>query len=117
MSECTVHFGTAARVWLETNLPPGAKVALEAYAPFVNPQRFDVQGFMSMIDHPTQWYVDNGYQYVIFSQGMYGGFYLAPNQYPHQVARYDDFFRRFALVQIFVDGGCEIPILQVGSSD
>jgi len=58
-----------ARVWLDANLPPGAKVALESYAPFVDPQRFTVQGFVSMIDHPARWYVENSFQYLIYSVG------------------------------------------------
>jgi len=41
----TVDSRETARIWLDRNLPDGARIAIESYAPYVDPQRFSVQGF------------------------------------------------------------------------
>ncbi len=99
-----------ARIWIEENLPPGAKVGLESFCPFVDPDRFSAQGFTRIIDHEPEWYLQNGFQYLVFSQGMYGGYYENPTKYSVQVAQYDRFFTRFRLLRTFADGGYEIRI-------
>ena len=66
-----------------------------------------------MIDHPAQWYVENSFQYLIFSQGMYGRFYRAKDQYQDQVAQYDELFRRFTLLKVFTDGGYQVRVFRV----
>ena len=68
-----------SRVWIKDNLPAGAKIALELYLPFVEPSEFSVQGFVRMIDQEPDWYIQNGYAYLVFSQGMYGRFYDLPS--------------------------------------
>jgi hypothetical protein len=102
-----------ARVWIEDSLPPGAKVAVESYAPFVNPDSFSVQGFGRMIDYPPEWYLANKFDYLIFSQGMFGRFYQNPKQYPAEVSQYDKFFSQFKLLKLFTDGDYEIRVYQV----
>jgi hypothetical protein len=102
-----------ARVWVaEGNLPLGTKIALESYAPYVEPTDFTVQGFMKMIDHKPKWYVENGFNYLIFSQGMYGRFYKNPDAYSVEVAQYDSFFNQFTLVKMFTDGDYEVRIYE-----
>ena len=109
----TVDGRETARVWIEENLPPGSKVALEAFSPFVDPARFSVQGYAYIIDHDPEWYVQNGFEYLIFSQGMYGAFFDNPARYPAQVALYNSFFDRFTLVRRFSDGGYEVRVYRV----
>lgn len=109
----TVNSRETARIWIADNLPPSAKVAIESYSPFVDPTRFSVQGFVEMIDHDPEWYMENGFEYLVFSQDMYGRFYLEPHRYGVQIAQYDDFFNRFELVKRFVDGGYEVRVYKV----
>lgn len=109
----TINSRETARAWLMENLPAGAKIALESYSPFLDPARFSVQGFGRMIDHSPEWYIENGFDYLIFSQGMYGRFYREPGRYAKEVSRYDDLFNRFALYEKFIDGGFEVRVYQM----
>lgn len=109
----TVNSRETARIWIDDNLPPGAKIAIESYSPFVNPDRFSVQGFGRMIDHDAEWYIEQGFDYLVFSQGMYGRFYREPERYRNEVAQYDKLFERFYLVRVFTDGGYEVRVYKV----
>jgi len=102
-----------ARVWIEQNLPPGARIALEAYAPFVDPQRFSVQGLDKLADHPADWYAASGFDYLVFSQCMFGRFYYDQQRYAAVVSQYEDLFHAFELVRTFPEGTCEIRIYRV----
>jgi hypothetical protein len=102
-----------ARIWIEENLPPEARVALESYAPFVEPNRFLVQGIGKMIDHEPDWYVAEGFEYLVFSQGMFGRFFTEPGKYALEVAAYQRFFETFELARRFTDGGYEVRIYRV----
>jgi len=109
----TVNSRETARIWIDDNLPPGAKIAIESYSPFVNPTRFSVQGFGRMIDHESEWYIEQGFDYLVFSQGMYGRFYIEPERYESEVSQYDKLFERFHLVMAFTDGGYEVRVYEV----
>jgi hypothetical protein len=105
-----------ARAWIAGNLSKGSKIALESYAPFVDPQDFQVRGFLRMIDQAPDWYRANGFDYLVFSQGMFGRFYDKADLYPAQVAQYNSFFDRFTLLRGFVDGGFEVRIYRVAEN-
>jgi 4-amino-4-deoxy-L-arabinose transferase-like glycosyltransferase len=113
MRRTAVDSRTTARIWTDTNLSEGAKIVVESYAPFMNPNRFAVTGVGRAIDREAEWYLENGFDYLIFSQGMYGRFYAAPERYAHEMALYDSLFARFPLIQIFNDGGYEVRIYAV----
>jgi 4-amino-4-deoxy-L-arabinose transferase-like glycosyltransferase len=102
-----------ARVWIDQNLPEGARIALESYAPYVDPGRFSVRGFPSLIDHTPDWYAASGFEYLVFSEGMFARFYNDPGRYPDQVARYEGLFQAFDMVKVFTDGGYEVRILVI----
>jgi 4-amino-4-deoxy-L-arabinose transferase-like glycosyltransferase len=109
----TVDSRETARVWIADNLPTGAKVAIESYSAFVDPERFAVQGFDRMIDHRPEWYVANGFEYLVFGEGMFGRFYREPDRYKTEVDQYNGFFERLPLVQLFTDGGYEVRIYRI----
>lgn len=109
----TVNSRETARIWIDNNLPPGAKIAIESYSPFIDPSRFSVQGFGRMIDHEPEWYVEQGFDYLVFSEGMYGRFYQEPDRYKSEILQYENLFTRFNLVRIFSDGGYEIRVYKV----
>jgi hypothetical protein len=104
-----------ARVWIEQNLPTGARIALEPYSPFVDPQRFSVQGLGRMVDHPADWYVANGFDYLVFSQGMFGRFFYNPRRYAAEVAQYEALFSALQWVKTFPEGACEVRIYRVAA--
>lgn len=109
----TVDARETARLWIEHNLPAGAKVAIESYAPFVDPERYVVRGETWLISHPPDWYVDCQFDYLVFGYGMYGRFFLEPERYTTEVARYEELFESLDLVRIFNDGGYEVRIYSV----
>lgn len=109
----TMDSRETARVWINNNLPAGAKIAIESYSPFVDPSRFSVQGFSRMIEHKPEWYIEQSFDFLIFSQGMYGRFYKEPERYKNEISQYESLFSRFNLVALFTDGGYEIRIYKV----
>lgn len=102
-----------AAAWIERNLPAGAKIAIESYAPYVDPARFQVRSFVMMIEHAPQWYGEEGFEYLILSQGMYGRFFHDRLAYEDESEQYENLFRHFVPVMIFEDGGFEVRILRV----
>ncbi len=105
-----------ARVWLESNLPSGARIALESYSPFLDQHRFSVVGVGTMVDHSPEWYAENRFEYLVFSQGMYGRFFAEPERYQAWVDKYNEFFSRFEEVRRFDEGGAEIRVYRTGVS-
>lgn len=108
----TTNSREIARIWIVNNLLPGSKIALESYAPFVDPALFSVRGVGRMIDHKPEWYIENDFDYLIFGQWMYGRFYLESEKYKTEVKQYDDFFNRFTLVKAF-DSNYEVLVYEV----
>jgi hypothetical protein len=112
----TVNSRETARMWIADNLPPGTKVAIESYSPFVDPSRFSVQGFGRMIEHEPAWYIEQGFDYLVFSQGIYGRFYEQSDKYRNEVSQYDALFERFHLMKDFTDGNYEVRVYEVGQA-
>jgi 4-amino-4-deoxy-L-arabinose transferase-like glycosyltransferase len=103
---------TTARIWIDANLPEGSKILVESYAPFLNTSRFLVTGVGRVIDYEAEWYLENGFDYLVFSQGMYGRFYIDPDRYAHEIELYDSLFHYFTLTRIFNDGDYEVRIYE-----
>ncbi|MFT5193280.1 MAG: 4-amino-4-deoxy-L-arabinose transferase-like glycosyltransferase [Candidatus Promineifilaceae bacterium] len=104
---------TTAREWIDDNLPEGSNIALESYSPFASVEKFSTDGYPRMIDQSPNWYVDQGYDYLIFGEGMYGRFYFEPERYPAEIEQYAAFFDQFEEVQTFNDGDYEVKIYKI----
>jgi len=102
-----------ARAWIAANLPAGSRIAFESYSPFIDPGRYANVPVPRIVDHDLDWYEANGVRYVVFSQGMYGRYFLEPARYPGIVAKYERFFHGFHLLKAFDDGGYAIRIYEV----
>ncbi len=72
---------------------------MESYGAFVDPAQHEIHGFGRMIDHPPDWYREQGFTYLVSGRGMYGRYVDAPSQYPDEAARYAEFFATFPLVR------------------
>ena len=103
-----------ARAWIETNLPRGSRVVVEAYGPYIDPAHFVVEGVDGIIAHPPEWYVANGIEYLVFSSGAYGRFYADPARYPSFIERYDAFFKKFPEMIRFNDDGNAVRLYKTG---
>jgi hypothetical protein len=109
----TVNSRETARIWVTDHIQPGSKIALESYAPFIDPDSFSVQGFVMLIDNEPEWYVENHFEYLIFSQGIFRRYFNEPIRYSTEVTKYNALFERFTLIEIFNDGNYEIRIYKV----
>jgi len=110
LSLLVIDSRTTSRNWIETHLAPGSKIALESYSPFVRPDRFEVHSVIRLIDHTPDWYIDNDFDYLIASEGMFGRYFGNPDQYREEVASYEALGAAFVPVQEFNDGDYEIRI-------
>jgi 4-amino-4-deoxy-L-arabinose transferase-like glycosyltransferase len=111
----TINSRETARTWISVNLPPNSKVALESYAPYIDPGRFRIEALHALIDKDPSWYEATGVDYLVFSEGMFGRFYREPERYANQVARYDALFTRYPLLKSFNDGNYQIRVYQTHS--
>jgi 4-amino-4-deoxy-L-arabinose transferase-like glycosyltransferase len=109
----TTNSRETARIWIANNLPVGTKIAIESYSPFVDPVHFSVQGVWRIIDHNPEWYIENGFEYLVFSQDTYERFYREPDRYSPEISQYNSFFDRFVLTKMFTDGGYEVRVYKV----
>lgn len=104
---------STARDWINRELPAGAVVAVESYAPFVDPARFRIVQAERAIDHPVQWYIDQHADYLVLSQGMFGRYFGNTRDYPREAAHYLQLIGAMQQVREFRDGGYLIVVLKV----
>jgi 4-amino-4-deoxy-L-arabinose transferase-like glycosyltransferase len=89
-----------ATAWYAANLPKGAKVAFEHYAGQPPPGiRLDLRGLLG--NKPLAEYRAEGYQYLVFSDWMYGRVYAEPHKFRDVVAQYDEMFTHAEVVREF----------------
>ncbi|MFQ5477867.1 MAG: glycosyltransferase family 39 protein [Candidatus Krumholzibacteriia bacterium] len=100
-----------SRRWIAQNIPAGSRVALEAYSPFVDPQRYEVRAVPLLIQIPLQSYRRN-FDYVIAAQRSYGRFFHHPERYHDQMQSYRNLFASLEPVKTFADGNEVIRIFR-----
>lgn len=101
----------AARRWVEDNVAQGSRVVLEAYAPYVDPERFHVRAlpFLIGMQHAA---LTRRFDYMIASRRSYRRFFNDPTRYRSQVKAYERFFAEAREVARFADAGNEIRIFE-----
>jgi hypothetical protein len=87
-----------AQHWLDEHTPSGTTVLIEPYAPWLNPDRYQVIPCGRVVDCPPP---RGGY--VVASEGMYGRFTEEPKRYPADAAAYQRLFQEWPQVAIFDD--------------
>jgi 4-amino-4-deoxy-L-arabinose transferase-like glycosyltransferase len=102
-----------ARQWIDANLPTELRIIAETYTPYIDPQRFKVTYTDSLILNSPDWYIQKGYDVLVLSSGAFGRFYAMPDQYPAEVAQYDELLRRFPEIMRFDENNMTIRILRV----
>lgn len=101
---------SASRTWIETHIPPGSRIALESYSPYLPRDRYRLEYLQLAADQPAEWYAATGIEYVVFSEGMYGRYLRDPGRYPDRAAAYQALFARFPEVQRFTAGPWAVRI-------
>jgi len=102
-----------AREWIDLNLPAGTRIGVESYSPWIDPSKFSAQGFYRLDGQPAEWYVAEGYDYLVFSETMFRRFYADPVKFAADIARYEALFSAFEEVKVFTDGGYEVRVYRV----
>ena len=80
---------TMAREWIVAHIPPGARVAGEAYTAVLHSGEYETVYVDSAIDHPRTWYCEQGVEYLMMSEVAHGRFFADPARYPTQVRDYE----------------------------
>ena len=86
------------REWIHTSLPESSTVLVDAYSPFVDPERFRVTAVAFAATgggDPTQ------YEYVVVAEQGSGRFLSDPDAHPDQVAAYEQRFGSFCEIAFF----------------
>ena len=88
-----------AKLWIDENLPAGARIAREFYTPPVDPDKFRVDevGYWGLIRTPQI----EQYDYLIASSDDFARFVDHADRYPEQAAAYYRIFDRYELVKKF----------------
>ena len=102
-----------SREWIKKTIPAGTKIAIESYSPYIDPEKYQVVSFGEIIEKDPNWYQQNGIDYIVASEGMYGRFFLEPNKYENEVQLYNNIFSAFTLAMLFNDGNYEIRIYRI----
>ena len=77
-----------AKTWLETHVPKGTKIAVEAYAAPVDPKRFVLLKMFSLSSRPLDYYYQEKYEYLVVSSMMYNRFMAEQSRYQDEVNFY-----------------------------
>jgi hypothetical protein len=75
---------TLAKEWIEANIPPGARFALDwpVYSPPLSRDLYAVKelGLLGLAQHDLEWYRENEFNYLVTSNYVYGLTLLEPIQ-------------------------------------
>jgi len=102
----------AAQRWIYENIPQGATIALEAYTPYLDPNRYELRPEHALLKHTPRYYESSGVDYLIFCSIMYERYMDNSRRYPAEAKRYRELFDRFELAEQFSDGDVVIKILK-----
>ena len=104
-----------SKLWIEENIPTGARIAREHYTPPVDNKTFKVNdlGYYGLIKASL-----DSYDYIIASSSDYNRFLNDEKRYPVQSKKYKEIFSKYELVKEFVPdnikvGGPRISIYKI----
>ncbi len=94
---------TVAKDWIEANLPPKTKIALEQYGPPISPGVYRVYfKTPSLSQINLDWLARRGVEYAVISDLEYGRFVPYPKDFPAQAAFYRSLDEKAVLIKTFV---------------
>jgi len=77
-----------AKTWVEANIPKGERVAIESYAPALNPKDYRYIYKNALGEEELDWYAVRLVKYAIISDIMYLRFTQSPRDFPKEAAFY-----------------------------
>jgi 4-amino-4-deoxy-L-arabinose transferase-like glycosyltransferase len=88
--------------WVEENITPGSKIALEHYAIPFDYSRYQVQDVIRASDHDLDWYLQQGFDIVIVSDGVWEVLRREPEIYAEKLDTLADIIGNSKLLAEFV---------------
>lgn len=87
-----------AKTWLETHIPQGTKIAVEAYAAPVDAKQFVLLKTFSLSSRPLEYYYQENYEYLVVSSIIYNRFIAEQSRYQDEVNFYHRLEKEATLV-------------------
>src|SRR5262249_54553913 len=105
-----------SREWIARNLPAGSTVAIENYAPFIDPAKYHLLKLERAIDQEPDWYVEHNVDYLVLSQGMFRRYFNDPKAYAPEVGAYLRLMHAFTQLERFGGADFEVAVYSVKSA-
>jgi hypothetical protein len=93
---------TVAKGWIEANLPPKTRIAMEEYGPPVSPEVYNVYFQKSLGEINLEWLSRRRVEYAVINDIQYSRFVPYPKDFPGQAAFYRALDERAALLKTFI---------------
>ena len=74
--------------WVEENIAPGTKIAIEHYSVPFDYDRYHVEDIVRITDHDLDWYLREGFEILIVSDGVWPVLLRQPDIYRDRVSSY-----------------------------
>jgi 4-amino-4-deoxy-L-arabinose transferase-like glycosyltransferase len=88
--------------WLEANVEPGSKVAIEHYSIPFDHSAYEVSNVLRISDHGLAWYQEDEYDVLVISDGVWELLLRQPDTYAEKVERYRSLVDESELLAEFV---------------
>ncbi len=87
--------------WVEENIEPGTKVAIEHYSIPFSYGEYQVEDVLRATDHDLDWYLQEGFEILIISDGVWPILHQQPEAYGQKVDAYQALTGRCTLLAEF----------------
>jgi hypothetical protein len=88
--------------WIEENVAPGSKIAVEHYSIPFDRSRFLVDDVIRISDHDLAWYQQEGFDILVISDGVWDLLRRQSERYASKLGVYDQLVKTSALLAEFV---------------
>lgn len=105
-----------AREWVLQHLPEGSKIAQEAYTAPLDDTGYVTFNIFSLATsgHTLEEAYQDGFRYIIVSEGIYSRYLAEPEHYPAEVKLYQSLFTQGKLLQQFEPSALRSgPLIQI----
>jgi 4-amino-4-deoxy-L-arabinose transferase-like glycosyltransferase len=92
---------TTARNWVKNNLRSDVVIAREYFSPNLDALSYNTIWIDSLNQHPAEWYREEGFDYLLFSEARYGIVWRDPDRYADLIEDYESLWEQFELVAAF----------------
>ena len=88
-----------SKEWIETNIPSGSKIGQDSYTGDLSEENYDITKKFSLGIEPFEYYLENGYQYLIVSDTQYERYFASPGRFEKYISFYNTLFSRGRLIK------------------